>query len=91
MMKIKQLQWKYIGRTNAHWIGMLPDENPPIRFVLEKWSGEKYMIRCDLHGIKNSSCTGLEQAKEQAQELFNGYAHSLFELNKISIHKSNNQ
>ena len=89
----KKLQWKYIGRTNAHWVGMLPDENPPVRFVLEKQTGEKYLIKSDLNGIKNCSCEGLESARKQAQILFNSYATSLFNStsNEISIHKSNNQ
>ncbi|MBL4575811.1 MAG: hypothetical protein JKY51_06905 [Opitutaceae bacterium] len=78
-MTPKKLQWKYIGRTNAHWVGMLPEEHPSIRFALERQSGERYLIKCDLNGIKNHSCEGLEKAKQQAQELFNGYAVSLFD------------
>lgn len=81
MMKTKKLVWKYMGLTNAHWVGMLPGEYPPVRFVLEKLSGERYLIKSDLDGIENCSCTGLESAKLCAQELFNGYVHSLLEVN----------
>ncbi len=75
----KKLQWKYIGRTNTLWVGTLLGKYSPIRFVLERLSGEQYIIRCDINGIKNHSCEGLEKAKQQAQELFNGYALSLFD------------
>ena len=81
-MKTKKLQWTYVGLTNAHWVGMLPGEYPPVRFILEKLSGERYLIKSDLNGIENCSCTGLELAKLQAQELFDGYVHSLLELNR---------
>ncbi len=75
----KKLRWKYLGRTNAHWVGFLFGEYSPVRFVLERQSGEQYLIRCDLNGVKNHSCEGLEKAKQKAQELFNGYALSLFD------------
>lgn len=77
----KKLKWKYIGRTNAHWVGTLSTEFPPVRFTLERLSGEKYLVKSDLDGIAKTICTGLENAKQQAQELFNAYALSLFELN----------
>lgn len=89
----RKLQWKYIGRTNTHWIAMLPGEYPPIRFALERLSDETYLIKCDLNGVKNCSCEGLKRAKQQAQELFNSYAISLFDspiAGGISSHKTNN-
>jgi hypothetical protein len=77
MTTTKKLKWKYIGKVNADWIGMLPEEFPPIRFVLKKVANNKHLIRCNLDGIKNQECEGLQNAKEQAQKLFNSYAESL--------------
>ena len=87
------LEWKYVGRTNVHWVAMLSGEYPPVRFILENLSGEKYLLKSDLDGIRNCTCMGLENAKQKAQELFNGYVLSLLELtnNEISNHKSDNQ
>ena len=81
MMKIKMLHWKYIGKTNAHWVGTLTGDFPPVRFVLEKLSGDRYLIKSNLDGVQKCTCMGLEAARQQAQELFNGYALSLFQIN----------
>lgn len=80
----KKLTWTFIGRTNANWVGTLPDNFPLVRFTLERQSGEKYLIVSNLDGIRKTSCIGLENAKQQAQELFDGYALSLFKFNNSS-------
>lgn len=81
MMIPKKLYWKYTGKTNAHWVGTLTGDFPPVRFVLEKLSGERYLIKSNLDGVQKCTCTGLEAARQQAQELFNGYALSLCQMN----------
>ena len=51
-----------------------------IRFTLERLSKEIYLIKSDIDGIPKRKCEGLDNAKKEAQELFNAYALSLFDL-----------
>lgn len=85
IMTPKKLTWTFIGRTNAHWVGTLPNNFPPVRFTLERQAGEKYLIVSGLDGVRKTTCIGLENAKQQAQKLFEGYALSLFMLNNSSM------
>ncbi len=78
-MRPKRIQWTYLGREHAEWTGMLPGEFPPVRFVLEKLSHDQYRVRCNLDGVPDQPCTGLDKARILAQQLYNTYAFSLFE------------
>lgn len=80
-MRPKTLQWKYTGRAGEYLIGTLPGDSPPIRFALELLSGDRYLIKSDINGIGKKICEGQKATKQEAQQLFNLYAMSLFEMN----------
>lgn len=75
-MKVKQIEWRYNGSTDALWIGEMASNTPPIRFVLEQLSGDRYIIRSEVDGIPKSNSVGLSKAKAKAQSLLEKYVMS---------------
>ncbi len=75
-MKVKQLKWRYNGSTDALWVGEMASHAPPIRFVLEQLSGDRYVIRSEVNGIPKSKSVGLIKAKAKAQSLLEKYVMS---------------
>jgi len=80
LMLPKKLQWTYIGRNGVDWLGNLSDGIPPICFALEKLGDNNYVIIANVEGIPKKPCRDLEQAKIEAQKLFNAYVLCLLEV-----------
>ncbi|MBS1635410.1 MAG: hypothetical protein JST26_05760 [Bacteroidetes bacterium] len=78
-MQIRPLIWEYIGTEHCLWRGTADGLLSQVSFfvTLSSKAKDEYLVRCDLNGIANEICIGLEAAKIKAQDLLNSYAISL--------------
>ena len=86
-LKTKTLQWQqrdkdYYGTPCNQWSGTCKGHEQRICLTLTeiKPGTETYRISTGLDGMAHIQVGGLERAKAKAQEIFDSYAYSLFDL-----------